>query len=226
MKKKIFKKWFFLFIFSPKILFSQFQICFHNQFLNSELILDKKYALSNDSISISSLNYYVSKISIFNDSNLIYEDRKLGHLISHEINQSPCIKLECDQKIKFNRISFNLGIDSVTHIKGVLGGDLDPTKGMYWTWNSGYINFKIEGYSSRSSGKNHLFQFHIGGYQFPFNSCQKIDFTLKRNSTIDIYFDVFNVLNGINLQENHQIMRPCKSAVEIANMSKNAFYIE
>jgi hypothetical protein len=36
--------------------------------------------------------------------------------------------------LKYDQIQFQLGIDSLTNVSGAMGGDLDPTKGMYWTW--------------------------------------------------------------------------------------------
>lgn len=37
------------------------------------------------------------------------------------------------------------GVDSILHQKGVFEGSLDPVHGMYWAWQSGYINLKIQG---------------------------------------------------------------------------------
>lgn len=62
-------------------------------------------------------------------------------------------------------ISFTIGVDSITQISGAMDGDLDPLKGMYWTWNSGYINFKFEGVSEVSKAAGNRFEHHIGGYR-------------------------------------------------------------
>ena len=60
------------------------------------------------------------------------------------------------------RIYFQIGIDSLTNVSGDLDGDLDPALGMYWAWNSGYINMKLEGKSSSCKSVKKEFQFHIG----------------------------------------------------------------
>ena len=82
---------------------------------------------------------------------------------------------------RHDKIKFNLGIDSLTNVSGVMGGDLDPTKGMYWTWQSGYINFKMEGSSAVCPTRNHEFQFHIGGYQDPFYAMQTLELEVKNS---------------------------------------------
>jgi hypothetical protein len=38
---------------------------------------------------------------------------------------------------------------------------------MFWTWNSGYIYFKMEGYSNASTEPNGKFEYHIGGFRSP-----------------------------------------------------------
>ena len=35
---------------------------------------------------------------------------------------------------------------------------------MYWSWNAGYIFFKMEGISSAATPATKLYQFHIGGF--------------------------------------------------------------
>lgn len=39
---------------------------------------------------------------------------------------------------------FLLGVDSLTNVSGAFGG-ASTIKGMYWAWNSGYINLKLKG---------------------------------------------------------------------------------
>ena len=46
-------------------------------------------------------------------------------------------------------------------------GVLDPSGAgadMYWTWNSGYIFFKMEGTSPAATGMGNSFMYHIGGF--------------------------------------------------------------
>ncbi len=81
----------------------------------------------------------------------------------------------------FKSLSFTIGVDSLYNVSGVQTGDLDPVKGMFWTWNSGYIMAKLEGTSPVSSQPNNNFEFHIGGYKAGQNTVQKIILDLPEN---------------------------------------------
>ena len=57
----------------------------------------------------------------------------------------------------YNQITFTIGVDSLRSTMDVSKrpGVLDPAQGhdgMYWTWNSGYIFFKMEGISPAAPG--------------------------------------------------------------------------
>ena len=65
-------------------------------------------------------------------------------------------------------------------------GDLDPLKGMYWTWQSGYINFKIEGSSPYVVIKEQVC-FHWW-FSTPFNAIQHV--VLDKNSASDITVEI------------------------------------
>ncbi len=63
---------------------------------------------------------------------------------------------------------------------------LDPTKGMFWTWNSGYLSFKIEGYSPVSTQPAHIIAYHIGGYRSAYNTVWKIKLYSTNDDTFRI----------------------------------------
>ena len=78
----------------------------------------------------------------------------------------------------YNAISVLLGVDSARNVSGVQSGALDPVKGMFWTWNSGYIYTKLEGTSPSSSQVNGKFEYHIGGFRWPFSAIRNFTVTL------------------------------------------------
>ena len=57
-------------------------------------------------------------------------------------------------------IRLTLGVDSVTNAAGVHCCALDPANGMYWSWQSGYIQFKLEGKEKDGNALN----LHLGGF--------------------------------------------------------------
>lgn len=201
----------------------QFQFVF-----NSEIIqVGEKYYLKSidDSVSVESLRMYISDFKFCNNAQLLDSTEKKFFLIDLDNKQSQYITLHRRNNLKFNQLKFNVGADSLTNVSGARGGDLDPTKGMYWTWQSGYINFKIEGKSNSCPSRNHMFQFHIGGYQNPYNTFRQVTLQTNSKRKIVITVAVDELLSRINLKETYEVMSPNAKAVEIANLFPFIFSI-
>jgi hypothetical protein len=60
----------------------------------------------------------------------------------------------------YTSVSFIIGVDSLRNCSGAQTGDLDPSKGMFWDWTSGYIMAWLEGTSPKSpaSGQKIIYQ--------------------------------------------------------------------
>jgi hypothetical protein len=187
--------------------------------------LNKSYAYLNDTIQITRLKFYISDIAFYNNDKLIALLTKKYFLIDVENPSSLVINTSIDKSKPYNKICFNVGIDSITNVSGIMGADLDPINGMYWTWQSGYINFKLEGKSNICPTKNHHFIFHIGGYQHPFNTLQKCCFNVVNQKKVVINIDLSKLLQRINLKELYHVMSTNNSAVEIAKKIADVIYI-
>lgn len=188
------------------------------KFGNQILIPEKNYFLTavKDSISIEVLKFYISEIKLLKKGKTVFENKNGFYLMNMES------KMNLDfvsSTLDFDAICFNIGIDSITNSGGVKGGDLDPTKNMYWAWQSGYINFKLEGKSKICKTRNNVFQFHIGGYSYPNNTLQTITIPANSNA-ININFDLEKFLNGMELQTTNEIMSPSVKAVQVAKLYK------
>ncbi len=194
------------------------QISFVPTYNNTPILLDESAdeGLVFGDLTIETLKFYVSGIKLYQEEDLVFALANSFHLLDAAEPGSFDIKFECPDSIVFNYIQFNIGIDSLTNTSGALGGDLDPTKGMYWTWQSGYINFKLEGVADRSPARHHRFQFHIGGYQAPFESVQKVKLAVKNTREIEIQVAVDQWLATIDLSETYQIMSPNAAAIKMA----------
>ncbi len=213
---------FFILLFSVTSLFSQ-TVTVNPIFQNSNLQLDHWYKLkSGDSISIETLSFYISGVELLHNGKSVWKEKNSFHLIDASKNSSFSIPSD----LKYNQIKFNLGIDSVTNVSGAMGGDLDPTKGMYWTWQSGYINLKLEGKSNLCATKKNEFQFHLGGYQHPFNSLQTIELSVKENQKIKIVLDMEKVFEQINVSKQNHVMMPGKEAVIAAKSIAKLFSVQ
>ena len=188
-----------------------------------------------DSVQFDNIRFYLSNIQFEMDDNTWIKDTVSAHLI--DVFEPASLHI-ITQKIDLKRletIHFNLGIDSLTNVSGALGGDLDPQKGMYWVWQSGYINLKIEGRSPQCKSRKNVFQYHIGGYLQPFYSMRKMELPVKntianRNQeairkglVLTLDFSVFFGKLSIATQKN--TMMPGKEAMQLADYSTSMFSI-
>ncbi len=196
-------------------------------FNNQEIELGKNYKFETeaDSIFIETLRFYISELALFQNDERVFSPEKKHFLIDVEKPESRQLSFQIDKNVRFNSIRFGLGIDSLTSVSGVFGEDLDPTKGMYWTWQSGYIHFKLEGITERCPARNHQFQYHLGGYQDPFNTYHFVELKIPDSEKISIQLSIDTLFKKINVAETYEIMSPNEKAVEMAHILSTLFYI-
>ena len=154
-------------------------------------LADTSFCAPLEGVTLTTLKFYISALSLYSQGNIVWSEEESFHLVDAEDTTSYHWQLNTPEDLIFDEVSFLLGIDSTTSVSGALGGDLDPTKGMYWAWNSGYINFKIEGTSDQSILPDHSFQFHLGGYAHPNYNAQEVNLTVLTSNEITIALDVF-----------------------------------
>jgi hypothetical protein len=65
----------------------------------------------------------------------------------------------------YKGVKFLIGVDSAKTVQGAQTGDLDPSNGMVWDWNTGYIFVKLEGKSPVAGTIDSVYQYHISGYK-------------------------------------------------------------
>jgi hypothetical protein len=179
----------------------------------------------SDSIYFDAIRFYVSNVQFFQDDAIVSVLEKKHHLVDLELPESMKIDLGKNTSQDFNKIKFDFGIDSLTNISGAFGGDLDPTNGMYWTWQSGYINFKLEGVTPSCPARKNFFQFHLGGYQAPFANVQQVELDILNKKNISIELPIDQLLAKINFKETYQIMSPNQQAVDMAQLIASLFFI-
>lgn len=190
------------------------KIQFIPEMRSSKLKLGLFYKLENgDSIQVSTLKFYISKFQFLNNDTVVFSEANSFHLIDASDEKSMNLEFKMPININYSKIKFNVGIDSITNFSGAMGGELDPTRGMYWTWQNGYINFKMEGNCNRCVSRNHEFQFHLGGYQYPFNSLQEVTLNVNQNERTVIVMDIEKLISEIDLSSKNEIMSPGKEAM-------------
>lgn len=198
-------------------------------FNNEALVLNAtKYNTdANDTVSITTLKFYISNLVVEYEDGTRFKDKQTVHLIDVERLETLAFQLKQAPDLKMKRIYFQIGIDSLTNVSGNLDGDLDPALGMYWAWNSGYINMKLEGKSSSCKSVKKEFQFHIGGYLPNQNALQEVVLTVPNDvKSIHLKMDLSKWLNQFSLKETNSIMIPGSKAISMSEFYKNMFSIE
>lgn len=118
-----------------------------------------------------------------------------------------------------NRFRVLLGVDSLIQVSGAAGGDLDPTFGMYWTWQSGYIHLKLEGVLRTAEGEEIPFNYHIGGFDGKHNTLQ----TISIDSSGILKPNLAHFFAAQHPRELPVVMSPGAKAVSMAQHWKDCF---
>ena len=193
-------------------------------FEGKELILEKEeYELNGNPIQFEVLKFYLSNFMLMNEGMVVWQEQNSYHLLDASQTESMNMDIKIPEGLQYDHIAFNLGIDSATNVSGAMGGDLDPTKGMYWSWNSGYVNFKLEGISDICPTRNHVFQYHLGGYLPPFQTVQKVQLKVNPGEKLEIRMDLSQFLKKLDLTQQHTIMSPGAKAQNLSRIAAKIF---
>jgi hypothetical protein len=193
---------------------------------------------SGEDFTVSNFNFYIAQIRLINtDSGISYNVNKDDYfLVDFADDNSTELKLKA-VPATYNRIAFLVGVDSIRNVSGAQTGALDPGKGMFWTWNSGYIMAKLEGNSPASAQPNNAFEYHIGGFSgqnnvlrqpsLSFPLAQHVTLQANRSShmTIEANVSAWFSPNNIQFSVNPVVTTPGPLAKQIADNYANMFLV-
>ena len=180
-------------------------IQFHHYAGNALLTLDTSNYKNNlgQLFTVTKFKYYISNITLIEQDN---SELKLQgyYLVNEEESNTKKINIQNTSEKNYSAIKFTIGVDSIHNCSGIQSGDLDPLKGMFWAWNTGYIFLKLEGNSPQSKTPGHNFEYHIGGFMEPNNCIRKVTLNLshhlisatKENQMINIKVDISEILKN------------------------------
>jgi hypothetical protein len=187
------------------------------RFLNGSETLDvgKIYVFnqSKDSVRFDHIKLYASLMPLTAANKMPHPMEKKYFLIN--IEDSSSLSFEVPDSAIDHRWLFQIGIDSLTQVSGVKGGCLDPTIGMYWTWLSGYIHLKMEGWSNQCHSRNQQFKLHVGGFREPFSSIRDVKILQSLNSELLIYINVKDFIHAYPFGSQPEVMQPGNAAVGV-----------
>jgi hypothetical protein len=222
-----------------KSLLATIKITFNNTVKSSRIVLyDSSYINPfGEKYTINKFRYYVSNISLKNENKNVGEKNSF-HLIDESDIESQSFSFSIPEG-NYLSVNFLLGVDSLHNVSGAQTGALDPTKDMFWTWNTGYVMAKLEGNSPSSTLVNHKYEYHIGGFSGKYNVLKNIElnfpekksmhFAANKTTEIIINADVnswWQNPNDIKIAERANIMTPGKYALAISDNYAKMFHIE
>jgi len=121
-----------------------------------------------------------------------------------------------------NKISLLFGIDSAIQVGGVGTGALDPLRGMYWTWQTGYVQWKMEG-AIRVDGVESPLELHLGGFDGATKSQSMLSDYLIYPTTNSVIaqWDILPFLAEVVHQKKYGVMSPSPIAREYCRIIAN-----
>lgn len=127
--------------------------------LNAELT----HPMLNEKMTFTTFKYYVSNLKLKQKDGSWYTVPESYYIIDTDPDGSNKVMLTNIPGGEYTDVEMVFGVDSTRSTSGAQSGALDPAKGMFWSWNSGYIMLKAEG--SAPTAVDGKFTFHLGGFK-------------------------------------------------------------
>lgn len=184
--------------------------------------------------SVQQFKYYISDIWIIGQERAEERLSDEPHLVDQGDSSSLVLHLPATLS-GIRSIRFVIGVDSLANVSGVQTADLDPMLGMFWTWNTGYIDARLEGISDSAHSPAHRFTWDIGGYKGTQNAVRQITLTIpgadqtSAENMIPITADLLKWFDGkqpIRIAHSPVCHQPGSLAMQIADNYSTMFSVE
>lgn len=167
---------------------NEMHFMFENSFGNEELVLNTgsyKNA-QNEQITITEFNYWITNIKLVRTDGSEYVEPESYRLLWGNKLSSHHFHVANVPAGTYKAVKFMIGVDVPRNTTGAQTGDLDPVncKGMYWDWNTGYIQAKMEGTSEQSSAADKRIMYHIGGVQKDKETPRNVELAFSQNIVV------------------------------------------
>lgn len=177
--------------------------------------------------TVEQYKYYISAIKVTDQQGNEELLMDKAHLIDQADTTSLTLPLLCSLTNP-STIQLTIGVDSAINTKGVMTDDLDPMRGMFWTWNSGYIYARLEGRSDSAKAPAHRFTWDIGGYKANANAARNITLSIPPSQSLTIEADIAKWFDGktpIKLSQSPTCHEPGALAMQLADNYSTMFSI-
>lgn len=205
---------------------------FRPTFGGQPLVLEKQTYTTRlqEKVVVTAFRFYVSAVAVEFTDGTRYQEPDSYHLLDAEEPETLTFDLQAAPAKPIRRLTFCVGVDSAASTGGALGGALDPSKGMYWAWQSGYINAKLEGRSPASPDPRHGFEFHIGGYQAPHRTLRAVALPIgevrSAGRELVVVADAGQWLADTRVAATPSIVQPGAAAARMADAVGQMFRLE
>lgn len=195
----------------------------------------KIYNLYPSVFNITEYKYYISNIwFVRSDNNDTVKLPDTYFLVDHKKPESMKLQFTVPAG-SYYLMSFLLGIDSARNFSGPKTGALDPSLGMYFNANDGYIMGYMEGQFGGSNALGNTYSYRIGGVKGPYNVLSRryfkiggiFEFDPTRKTVINMVSDAMTWLttpNGPDWGNNPVINAPGEPAFKISQNYHKMFY--
>ena len=190
------------------------------RFIPGEMVV-----LNDDTLKCSELKMYLGSFSLLKSGKTVAQWPLDYFLVDFSDAATTSFRLPEVPSVDFDEVSFLIGVDSLLQADGPHGGALDPAKGMYWTWQNGYIYVKMEGTSSQSPASNSAFAWHMGGYYGTLNAARRCTFSCSRKR-MAIKIDWTQFMDAFTMADQHHIMSPSSAAVRAMQLLQEGVSVE
>lgn len=192
---------------------------------------------NGDDFTVSKFNYYISNVRLNNKDAAAanFTEPESYHLIEESNTSTHSFSMSKVPAGTYKSITFTIGVDSLRNVSGAQTGALDPAKGMFWSWSSGYIMLKMEGTSPQSTAASKELRIHVGGFSGVNNTIKTLTLDLPTAITVNgdenhIHLNanmmrLFGHENIINFATTSVIHMPGAGAKKIADNYASMFSV-
>lgn len=229
----------------PEVKFNNVKFEFSNIVGNAPLELTTGSVPGNkwyvnekgDSFQVTMYKYYVSNVVLTKADGTTFKEQESYHLINQEIASTRSFTISNVPTGEYTSVSFLIGVDSARNTSGAQTGDLAVDKGMFWTWNSGYIMAKMEGFANTSTNPDKSFAWHTGGFKGNDNAIRDVVLNFPNKAivsgsnipNIHIFSNVlewFKTPVTIGFADYTNVMSSGRQLQTIANNYANMFVVD
>lgn len=179
------------------------QLSFTNEFAGQPLKLNTPYTtLLNDQLLFTQFNYYVSNIQLKKADGTVWKQDESYHLLKtdDQNNGQFTLNLKDVPQGQYTEVAFSIGVDPLRNSSGAQEGALDPINGMFWTWKTGYMFVRSEGFYLQNNQKQGAWVYHTGddaSYQTITLALNNMGFNAT-NKQLAIKADIQKMFGGFN----------------------------